>query len=74
MLLALILIGQMAELGGWYFAAVAVVAILMAYHQWLARERKPEGCFRAFLHNHYIGMAVFIGILLDYTFRPVVAG
>jgi 4-hydroxybenzoate polyprenyltransferase len=74
MLLALVLIGQMAELGGWYFAAVVGVAILMAYHQWLARERKPEGCFKAFRHNHYIGMAVFIGIVLDYTFRPVVSG
>jgi 4-hydroxybenzoate polyprenyltransferase len=74
MLLALTLIGQMAELGGWYFAAVVVVAILMAYHQWLARERRPEGCFKAFRHNHYIGMAVFIGIVLDYTFRPVVSG
>jgi 4-hydroxybenzoate polyprenyltransferase len=42
----------------------------MAYHQWLAKERKPEGCFRAFRHNQYIGMTVFIGIVLDYTFLP----
>lgn len=70
MLAALVLIGQMAELGGWYYGSVAVAAVLMAYHQWLARERKPAGCFKAFLHNHYIGMAVFIGIALDYTFRP----
>lgn len=71
MLVALVLIGMMAELGGWYYGSVAVVALLMGYHQWLAREREPEGCFRAFLHNHYIGMTVFIGIVLDYTFRPV---
>jgi 4-hydroxybenzoate polyprenyltransferase len=71
MLLALVLIGQMAELGGWYYGSIAIVTLLMVYHQWLAREREPEACFRAFLHNHYIGMAVFIGILLDYTFRPV---
>ncbi|MEX2125923.1 MAG: 4-hydroxybenzoate octaprenyltransferase [Woeseia sp.] len=70
MLLALALIGNMAELGRWYFASVAVTALLMVYHQWLARDRHPEGCFKAFLHNHYIGMAIFIGILLDYTFTP----
>jgi 4-hydroxybenzoate polyprenyltransferase len=70
MLLALILIGQMADLGGWYLASVAVAALLMAYHQWLARDRHPDGCFKAFQHNHYIGMAVFIGIVLDYTFTP----
>ncbi|MGH8196014.1 MAG: 4-hydroxybenzoate octaprenyltransferase [Woeseiaceae bacterium] len=74
MLLALLLIGQMADLGAWYFSSVVVVASLMAYHQWLARERKPEGCFKAFLHNHYIGMAVFVGIVLDYTFHPAVTG
>jgi len=72
MLLALLLIGQMANLSGWYLASVAVAALLMAYHQWLARDRHPDGCFKAFQHNHYIGMAIFIGILLDYTFTPPV--
>lgn len=70
MLLALVLIGTMAALGAWYFSAVVVAAGLMAWHQWLARKRDPAGCFRAFQHNHYIGMAIFVGIALDYTFRP----
>lgn len=68
MLLALLFIGRMAELGFWYFAAIFIVAILMAYHQWLARGREKQGCFAAFAHNHYIGMIVFIGIVLHYTF------
>lgn len=68
MLLALVLIGSMAELGIWYYGSVFVAAILMGYHQWLARSRQPAGCFAAFLHNQYIGMAVFIGIVLHYTF------
>jgi len=72
MLFALVLIGQMAELGSWYMSSVAIAAVLMGYHQWLARERLPEGCFKAFQHNHYIGMAIFIGIVLDYTFTPPV--
>jgi 4-hydroxybenzoate polyprenyltransferase len=71
MLLALVLIGTMAGLGAWYYSSVAVAAGLMASHQWLARKRDPAGCFRAFLNNHYIGMAVFVGIALDYTFRPL---
>ncbi len=70
MLLALSLIGVRAGLGPWYYASIGVAAILMAYHQWLARERDPDGCFRAFRHNHYIGMAIFIGILLHYSFSP----
>lgn len=68
MLTALVFVGDMAELGFWYYASVAVAAIFMVYHQWLARDRKPAGCFAAFLNNHYIGMSVFIGIVLHYTF------
>jgi 4-hydroxybenzoate polyprenyltransferase len=68
MLASLGFIGDMAGLGPWYFGSVGVAAILMGYHQWLARERKPAGCFKAFLHNHYIGMIIFIGIVLHYTF------
>ncbi|MEM1175514.1 MAG: 4-hydroxybenzoate octaprenyltransferase [Pseudomonadota bacterium] len=67
MLTALALVGSQAELGGWYYASIAVAAILMGYHQWLARHRDRDGCFRAFLHNHYIGLAVFVGLVLDYT-------
>ncbi len=72
MLLALILVGLRAELGVWYYLSVVAAAGLMAYHQWLARDRQPAGCFAAFLHNHFIGAVVFAGILLDYTFNPVV--
>lgn len=71
MLLALIFIGMRAELGFWYYASVAGSASLMAYHQWLARDRQPAGCFAAFQHNHNIGLVIFIGIILNYTFSPV---
>jgi 4-hydroxybenzoate polyprenyltransferase len=71
MLLALILIGVRAGLGFWYYLSVAAAAMLMAWHQWLARDRQPAGCFAAFLHNHLIGMVIFIGIVLHYTFNPV---
>jgi 4-hydroxybenzoate polyprenyltransferase len=70
MLVALVLIGLRAELGFWYYLSVAVAATLMGWHQWLARDRRPAGCFAAFLHNHLIGMVVFIGIVLHYTFNP----
>lgn len=68
MLLALVFVGNRAGLGGWYYASLGIAAILMAYHQWLARDRNRDGCFRAFRLNHYVGMVVFIGIVLHYTF------
>ncbi len=70
MLLALVFVGLRAELGFWYYLSVAIAAGLMAYHQWLARDRQPAGCFAAFLHNHFIGLIVFIGIVLHYSFNP----
>ncbi len=72
MLVALLLIGIRAGLSAWYYLSVALAAVLMAYHLWLARDRQPAGCFAAFLHNHYIGMIIFIGIVLHYTFHPAV--
>jgi 4-hydroxybenzoate polyprenyltransferase len=69
MLISLALIGHRAELGAWYYASVVIAAGMMAWHLWLARGRQPAGCFEAFLKNHHIGMVVFIGIVLDYTFN-----
>lgn len=73
MLVGLVLVGILAGLGFWYYAAVAISAALMAYHLWLARDRKPAGCFAAFLHNHIIGLVIFIGIALHYAFHPITA-
>ena len=70
MIVALVLIGYRAELGFWYFFSVAIAAAMMAWHLWLARDRQPAGCFKAFLNNHLIGMVIFIGIVLHYTFTP----
>jgi 4-hydroxybenzoate polyprenyltransferase len=70
MLAGLVLIGNMAALGPWYYAAVAVAAFLMGRHQWLARQREPEACFMAFQQNHYVGMMIFLGIGLHYVFNP----
>lgn len=68
-LLGLWLIGDEMELGLWYGLGLAFAAMFALYQQLLIRERKPEDCFRAFLNNNYFGMSVFIGILLEYTFR-----
>jgi len=43
--------------------------VFFAYQQWLIRRREPAPCFQAFLNNQYVGMAVFIGILLQYAFN-----
>ena len=60
---------QRAGLGVYYWSALCVAALLVAYEFVLARARNREECFRAFLHNHWIGAVVFAGIALDYALR-----
>lgn len=67
-LLAMWLVGKEMELGLWYELGVAAAALFALYQQLLIRQRKPEDCFRAFLNNNYFGMAIFVGIALEYTF------
>lgn len=67
-LLALWLAGRELKLGLWYNLGLAIAATFALYQQFLIRDRKPESCFKAFLNNNYFGMAVFIGIALDYLF------
>jgi len=66
-LLALALVGRQFELGGVYYASLAVAAGLFVHQFRLTRDRSPDGCFRAFLNNNYVGMAVFLGIALHYV-------
>ena len=69
MLFALHLAGREAGLGAWYRAGLAVAALHFAWELWLIRRREPEACFRAFNNNHFVGMAVFVGLALDYLYR-----
>jgi 4-hydroxybenzoate polyprenyltransferase len=69
LLIALLLVGEVAQLGLWYQLSLAVVALLMLYQRSLIKNREPDKCMQAFLNNHLIGLTVFAGIVLDYTFR-----
>jgi 4-hydroxybenzoate polyprenyltransferase len=42
---------------------------LVAYQFGISRGRERAACFRAFLHNHWVGMAVFVGIAVDFAMR-----
>jgi 4-hydroxybenzoate polyprenyltransferase len=68
-LLSFVLVGRMLQLGIWYWVGLAAGAACFAYHLWLIRNRERAACFRAFRINHYFGMAVFIGILLNYIYK-----
>lgn len=60
------LMGQDLQLSIIYKVALVIAAGFALYHQWLIRKREPTQCFRAFLNNNWLGMAIFIGLLLEY--------
>lgn len=63
---ALVLVGQRAGLGDIYWRGLAAALVLVGYEFWIARGRDRDACFRAFLHNHWVGAVVFAGLALDY--------
>jgi 4-hydroxybenzoate polyprenyltransferase len=62
----LIIIGQLQQLGWFYYKGVAVAFGLSVYQQKLIFNREKALCFKAFLNSNYFGMAVFFGLFFDY--------
>jgi 4-hydroxybenzoate polyprenyltransferase len=65
----LFLLGLRIQSGPFYYMAVTLAASLFVYQQYLIRERSRDGCFKAFLNNHWFGLVVFCGLLLDNLLR-----
>ena len=64
-LLALAAAGFMTNLGVAYFLGLVFMAGSFFYQYTLTKERDRDGCFQAFLSNHWAGLAVLIGIIVD---------
>ena len=61
------LLGVQLRFGWPYFAGIAAGVAIAAWHFTLIRERTRDGCFRAFRVNHWLGFAIFAGVLIDRT-------
>jgi len=68
MIFALVLAGKDMDFGRWYYAGLVAAGLLFLHQQWLIRAREPAACLRAFLNNNYVGMVIFIGVLLQYVY------
>ena len=64
-LLAMLFIGIWQGYGPFYTGGLFLAAMIAGYHYRLIRGRTREGAFKAFLHNNWIGAAIFAGIALD---------
>jgi len=61
----LVVVGLQFGLGLLYYLGLAGAALMAAYHQWLARTRDRDACFRVFMQHNILGGVIFAGIVAD---------
>jgi 4-hydroxybenzoate polyprenyltransferase len=62
-------IGSERQMGPLFYVGVLAASLIALWHYRLIRKRDRVDCFRAFLGNHWLGFAVFAGIVADYGVR-----
>lgn len=55
------------QLNAWYYVGLAGAIVCALYHFTLIRTRERMPCFKAFLHNNWLGACLFVGIALSYA-------
>ena len=65
-LITMLLIPRSIELSYWYYMGLSGASGLFIYQHYLTFDRSREGCFDAFLNNHWVGLSVFAGIAMHY--------
>ncbi|MEG1833852.1 MAG: 4-hydroxybenzoate octaprenyltransferase [Burkholderiaceae bacterium] len=66
-LAAMAVIGVSLTVGWPYWLGLGAATLCALIHYRWIRDRTRAGCFRAFLHNNWFGLAVFGGIVADYA-------
>ena len=72
-ILTLALLGWMGwrmQRGVAFYGGLTLAAGIMLWHYFLIRRRDRNACFRAFLNNNCVGLAIFVGLALDYWLFP----
>lgn len=64
-LLLMTVAGLIHDGGIYYYLGILGSASCFLYQFYITRQRKRESCFTAFLNNQWVGVFVFLGILLD---------
>ena len=67
MLVVLVMIGARLQFGLYYYLGLGAAWLIMLYHFTLIRGRRREDCFKAFLHNNWVGGVIFAGIAANYA-------
>ena len=69
-LLSWLYLGLKLGLGPVYAVGIVAAALQAAWHFTLIYGRTRDGCLRAFRANHWLGAAVFAGVVLSFLLAP----
>ncbi|MGJ0192097.1 4-hydroxybenzoate octaprenyltransferase [Pantoea sp. RRHST58] len=61
----LALVGLLMQLNAFFYWSLLGAAALFLYQQKLIVGRERDACFQGFLNNNYVGLVVFIGVVLN---------
>ncbi|WP_086479970.1 4-hydroxybenzoate octaprenyltransferase [Oceanospirillum sanctuarii] len=67
--IALLIVAAHKGLGIWFYLGLAAACGLFIYQTKLIFHREREACFKAFLNNHWVGVLILLGIILDYALK-----
>jgi 4-hydroxybenzoate polyprenyltransferase len=66
-LFTLCLIPKAIDLSYWFYLGLCGAVGLFVYQQYLIGNRTRDGCFKAFLNNHWVGLSIFLGVIVHYA-------
>lgn len=58
-------VGLLLQLNGAFYWSLLLAAALFVHQQRLIAQRERQPCFQAFLNNNYVGLVLFIGVLMN---------
>jgi 4-hydroxybenzoate polyprenyltransferase len=65
-LILMLWVGMIEQLNWLYYLSLAIVVGLFSHQQKCIYHREKTACFKAFLDNNYVGLIIFIGLVLAY--------
>jgi len=65
-LLGMMLVAWWVQGSIYFYLGIFAAAGFSVYQQYQLKDREKNAYFQAFLNNNWVGMSIFVGILLDY--------
>lgn len=69
MIALLVWLGCLLQLAWPWFVGLSVATILLAKQQYQVRHRDRDACFKAFLNNNWVGLVIWLGLLVSYAIQ-----